>query len=74
MPKFYEHANRSIAKAITFRVIILFSDGLIVYTITRSYDLTVGVILFSNLVSTVLYYFHERWWNQVHWGKHHKKT
>lgn len=70
---FHEHASRSVVKAITFRLLILVSDGIIIFAITRRYDLTLGVMIFSNIASTLLYIFHERIWNGVHWGKMHGK-
>ena len=71
--RFYEHFHRSIIKAITFRLVILVSDGIIIFLITRRYDLTLGVVLFSNISSTIIYILHERFWNEVHWGKHHQR-
>ncbi len=71
--KFYEDTKRSLIKAVTFRLLILCSDGIIIFLITHRYDITLGVIFFSNLSSTILYIIHERVWNRVHWGKMHKK-
>jgi uncharacterized membrane protein len=67
--KFQEHVNRSLIKAITFRLLIIISDGFVIFLITHRYDLTLSVIFFSNLTSTILYFFHERIWNKIHWGK-----
>ncbi|KKS53836.1 MAG: Adenylyl-sulfate kinase [Candidatus Gottesmanbacteria bacterium GW2011_GWA1_42_26] len=69
--KVHETSHRSLFKAITFRAIILTTDGLIIFVLTGSYDLTLSVILFSNLISTVVYFLHERAWNQIHWGRRH---
>ena len=66
---FHEHNRRSLAKALTFRAIILVSDGIIIFAITHRYDITLSVMLFSNVASTVLYFAHERMWNGIHWGK-----
>lgn len=66
---FNEHTKRSLVKAITFRCIILVSDGIIIFAITHRYDITLSVILFSNFSSTILYFLHERVWNKIHWGK-----
>lgn len=66
---FHESNTRSIIKAITFRFIILCSDAVVVFTVTHNYNTTLNVILISNLASTVLYFFHERAWNTIHWGK-----
>jgi len=66
---FHEHTLRSLVKAITFRILIVISDSIIIFAITRRYDVTIGVILFSNIASTVLFFIHERIWNRVRWGK-----
>ena len=71
--KFYEHASRSLVKSLTFRCLVLISDGIIVFSITHKYEVALGVILATNLASMFLYYIHERFWNGVHWGKAHKK-
>lgn len=73
MARFHEHLKRSIVKAITFRILIITSDLLIIFFITKRFDLTLGVLFFSNIASTVLYIVHERLWNVVHWGRHHHK-
>ena len=66
---FHERPTRSLVKALTFRVVVITSDLIIVYAITHRYDTTLGVVLFSNLSSSILYYTHERAWNGVHWGR-----
>lgn len=64
-----EHPKRSFIKAITYRLVIMISDGVIIYLITRRTDVAVSVILLSNLASTVLYYLHERVWVGIRWGR-----
>ena len=73
MAHFHEHVKRSLAKALTFRSIIIVSDMIIVYAVTHRYDLTIGVLIFSNISSTIIYFFHERMWNNIHWGRSQKK-
>ena len=68
--KFYEHVGRSVVKAITFRLLVLFFDGAIIYVSTRRVDITLGVMGISTLLHTSLYFLHERMWNTLHWGKH----
>lgn len=66
---FHENIYRSITKAFTFRVLVMLADSVIIYALTHRYDLTLGVIILSNLSSTLIYFFHERVWNHVYWGK-----
>jgi len=72
MKRFHETILRSISKAITFRILILILDFGVIYFFTRRIDLTLGVIVVSNLSSTIAYIAHERVWNIIHWGKTHK--
>lgn len=67
--KILEHVKRSLTKALTFRIVVLVSDFVIVSAITHRYDIAIEVILASNFASTFLYYAHERVWNRIGWGK-----
>ena len=69
MKKFYEDHKRSFAKAISFRLFIIVADFFIIVLITKRYDIAFGVLLFSNISSTILYFLHERIWNKIHWGR-----
>ena len=70
--KVHEWHARSIVKAITYRVIIVLSNGILVYCLTSNWHFTYEVLVFSTIISTILYYFHERIWNHIHWGREHK--
>jgi len=67
--KFSESPKRSVVKAISYRFIIMFSDAIVIGFITHSYQIVAGIIIFSNISSTILYLVHERVWNGIHWGK-----
>ncbi|HLD97581.1 MAG TPA: DUF2061 domain-containing protein, partial [Candidatus Nanoarchaeia archaeon] len=60
MVRFHETLPRSIAKAITFRILVITLDSVVVYLLTRRVDVTVGVVAISNLASTIAYILHER--------------
>jgi len=65
----YVQNKRSLAKAISFRLLIIISDTIVMYWITRRVDMTAGLVVGTNLVSTLLYYLHERIWSRVRWGR-----
>lgn len=67
--KFFEHAKRSVAKTITYRLLIVFSTFIITYLITGKLVLTLEITTATNIINTCLYFLHERIWNKVHWGK-----
>ncbi len=66
---FSEGHERSIVKAVTFRACILGSDLAIILFVTHKFDEAIGLIVLTNLSSTLVYFLHERLWNRIHWGK-----
>ena len=66
---FSERVSRSVAKAVTFRLLIILADSIVIFALTHRYDITLWVVIISNISSTILYFLHERVWNGIHWGK-----
>ena len=66
---YHEKHSRSIAKSISYRILSIVSDTLLVYAFTHRIELTLGIVGVSNFVSVFLYYFHERIWNKFHFGR-----
>lgn len=66
---FSETIRRSFVKTLTFRLLVILSDLVIVYILTHRISLAVGFILLTNLAATTIHYLHERLWNRIHWGK-----
>ena len=61
--------KRSALKAITWRIIGTIDTFAISWIITKE-PVTAGAIAsFEVLTKTILYYFHERGWNKVKWGR-----
>lgn len=65
----HEQHGRSVAKAISYRVVSIIVDLTLVFLITKRIDLTLGVVIASNTASVFVYYFHERVWNKIHIGR-----
>jgi len=61
--------KRSIVKAITYRVVIIILDFTTIYLFTGKVNIALGFMLISNLYTTVAYYFHERIWSGIEWGR-----
>lgn len=70
--KFFASTKRSLAKSTTYRVLNILADVVVVYALTHRYDLTAGLVIITNITSTVLYFTHERIWNHIHWGKYQR--
>lgn len=68
-----EKIARSIVKSITYRLIIVILDVTVIYILTGRLDAALGFAVISNVYTTVAYYFHERIWNRIGWGKTNRK-
>ena len=61
--------KRSMVKSVTWRAIGVILLGVISYLITGDLkEMTVITLLFHS-IRLVLYYYHERWWERISWGK-----
>lgn len=67
--KYLEHVKRSVVKTVTYRILIILSTFVIVFILTGRFDTSIDITVFTSLSSSVLYFFHERMWNKIHWGK-----
>jgi uncharacterized membrane protein len=66
----FETHHRSLAKAISWRVTGSIDTFVISFVITGKFALA-GSIAATELVTKIaLYYFHERLWALVSWGRH----
>jgi uncharacterized membrane protein len=61
--------SRSAVKAISWRIIGTADTFLIAWIITKEPVAAGAIASLEVLTKTVLYYFHERGWNLVKWGR-----
>lgn len=61
--------SRSVIKAVTFRIMVIISNALLIYIMTGEVKLVLSVVTLTTVVNTLLYFLHERMWNKVNWGK-----
>ncbi|MEP7197810.1 MAG: DUF2061 domain-containing protein [Saprospiraceae bacterium] len=64
-----ETLPRSIVKTVTYRVIILILDFVSIYIFTGQVKVALGFMIVSNIYSTLGFFFHERIWDKIKWGK-----
>ena len=64
-----EHKKRSIAKAISWRTLGTLDTMLISYFVIGSPLAAVSIGAFELITKTLLYYFHERAWNKINFGR-----
>jgi len=61
-------SKRSVVKAITYRVIIVCLDFLVIYLLTGRLKMAFGFMIVSNIYTTIGYFLHERVWTHIKWG------
>ncbi len=64
-----ESHKRSIAKALSWRIIAVCITTLTVYMFTKEGDLALEVGVADSAIKIFIYYGHERLWNRVAHGK-----
>jgi len=64
-----EKPFRSVVKSISWRVIGTLDTILISWVITGKLDLAFSIGSVELVTKMVLYFFHERIWNSIKWGK-----
>jgi len=64
-----ETLPRSILKTVTYRVVILILDFTSIYLFTGHVKIALDFMIVSNIYTTLGYFFHERIWDKIKWGK-----
>jgi uncharacterized membrane protein len=64
-----ETRKRSLAKSILWRFICVVVSIVVSYALTFRWDVAVAIGGVYNVVTMALYYFHERLWNRIKWGR-----
>jgi len=60
---------RSLAKSITWRVMGIIILGGLSWLFTRNWEKTGLITITFNAIRLILYYFHERAWERISWGR-----
>jgi uncharacterized membrane protein len=66
---FREYLGRSVAKAVSYRIIVVIADFVAVFFFTGRAEVALGFVVVSNIYTSALYLFHERFWDRVAWGR-----
>lgn len=64
-----ESPKRSIAKSISWRIVGTLDTIIISWIVTGTLSLAFSIGLVELVTKMVLYFFHERIWNSIKWGK-----
>ena len=60
---------RSFVKSVTYRVFGTLSSFAVVYAITHKGSLATLVAFWETVVKVAIYYYHERVWDKIKWGR-----
>ena len=63
-----ETQKRTLIKTVSWRVAGIISWPIFSYKVTGSL-LETGILTLGYIGMTVLYYYHERFWDRIKWGK-----
>jgi uncharacterized membrane protein len=66
---FYEKFPRSVAKVVSWRILVTITNFLGGWLASGNPWVGLGVVSFALVVNSILYFFHERAWNRSDWGK-----
>ncbi len=64
-----EKPIRSVAKALSWRVVGTLDTLVVSYILTGKITVAASIASVDFLTKLVLYFFHERIWNAIKWGK-----
>ncbi len=64
-----EKPIRSVAKALSWRVVGTLDTLVVSYVLTGEISIAASIASIDFLTKLVLYFFHERIWNAIKWGK-----
>ncbi len=64
-----ETIRRTVVKTITYRTLIIILDFLLIYVFTNKINVALWYTIVSNIYTSFGYYFHERIWDKIKWGK-----
>lgn len=70
---YHENKKRSIVKTISWRTIATLTTAIIVYIFTGKLILAISIGSIEVITKIVLYFFHERAWNKINYGRRHIK-
>ena len=66
---FIETRFRTIAKIVTWRILLTIMNFTYTYIVTGDWRAGLAVAGIAAIINTFIYWFHERVWNFISWGR-----
>ena len=67
-----ESRKRSLLKTISWRVVASIDTFLISWLISGKISIGISIATLEVITKLIIYYFHERAWDKIKWGKYEK--
>lgn len=67
-----ESRKRSLLKTISWRVLASIDTFLISWLISGKISIGISIATLEVITKLIIYYFHERAWDKIKWGKYDK--
>ena len=64
-----ESTSRSLVKAVSWRLIAVVVTSLVAWALTSEFTLAATIGVLDSIIKIGAYFFHERLWNRVSYGK-----
>ena len=61
--------TRSFTKSLSYRIFGTLSSFAVVYAITHKGSLSALIAFWETIVKVAIYYWHERIWDRIQWGR-----
>jgi len=65
----HDHWRRSLVKTVTYRIIIVITVFTTSYLVTHKTSEALQITGWNAVTATIIYYFHERAWSRIKWGR-----
>ncbi len=65
--------KRTLAKTLSWRFLSLVITFVVTLIITGSAQFAISISALDTVIKLVIYYYHERTWTHLKWGRHKKK-
>jgi uncharacterized membrane protein len=67
--KHHDHWRRSLAKTLTYRLVIIVMIFIVSIFITHNTRQALEITGWNTILATIIYYLHERVWSRIRWGR-----
>jgi uncharacterized membrane protein len=68
-----ESRPRSLIKALVYRFVAMIGTGVLIWLITKDTKEAISITIVPQVFLIILYYFNERIWNKINWGRERQK-